>query len=95
VQAYQDQYANSEAAKSMQGTTDFHHSITDARLPQAQPVFDDVFLPAPIIAPATLSDVGYGLISQWLCDAARFSTPPQDNGILGVADDVIEAFLPL
>jgi hypothetical protein len=25
----------------VQGTTDFHHSITDARLPQAQPVFDD------------------------------------------------------
>src|SRR2546427_5862205 len=26
----------------MQGTTDFHHDIADARLPQADPVFDDV-----------------------------------------------------
>jgi hypothetical protein len=49
---------------------------------------------APIIASATLNDFGHGLISQWLCNAALFSTPPQDNGILGVADDVIEALLP-
>jgi hypothetical protein len=54
-------------------------------------VLVDTLFRAPIIAPATLSDVGYGLISQWLCDAARFSTSSQDNGILGVADDVIEA----
>ena len=25
----------------MQGTADFHHAITDALLPQADPVFDD------------------------------------------------------
>jgi hypothetical protein len=25
----------------MQGTADFHHDITDALLPQADPVFDD------------------------------------------------------
>jgi hypothetical protein len=25
----------------MQGTTDFHDEIADARLPQADPVFDD------------------------------------------------------
>ena len=25
----------------VQGTTEFHHQITDARLPQADPVFDD------------------------------------------------------
>jgi hypothetical protein len=25
----------------VQGTTDFHHPIMDALLPQAQPVFDD------------------------------------------------------
>ena len=25
----------------MQGTTDFHHQIADALLPQADPVFDD------------------------------------------------------
>jgi hypothetical protein len=52
----------------MKSTTDFHHEITDALLPQADPVFDDATaLHTAVDMLNAQSTIVQGLIGQLLC----------------------------
>ena len=52
----------------MESTTDFHHEITDALLPQADPVFDDATaLHTAVDMLNAQSTIVQGLIGQLLC----------------------------
>ena len=51
----------------MQGTTDFHHQIADALLPQADPVFDDATaLDTPVDMLNAQSAIVQGLVGELL-----------------------------
>ena len=54
-----------------------------------------MIMKALIRASATLNGFGKGLISQWLRDSVDLGTLPEGNKIFGVADDVIEAIIPV